>query len=301
MRASSFRYLLKNGIKNLWTNRMMSVASVGTLVACLLIVGLAVLFSINIDNMVEYVGQQNELVVFMDLDSTEEQHDLLKTDIASLDGLGEITYVSREEAMQSVVDKYLEGDAGLLEGMDTSFLPASFRVRIYSLEQVDMLVQSIERMDYVDKVEAPTELTSTLVDLRRMVNIFGSGIIVALVIVSMVIITNTIRASVFTRRKEINIMKYVGATNSFIRIPFVVEGVSLGVIAAVVAFFITWGGYDLFVRLVATGGNTLLGDITSHILPFETIANRLLGYYAAAGVLVGAIGSVMSMNHHLKV
>ena len=301
MRASSFRYLLKNGIKNLWTNRMMTVASVGTLVACLLIVGLAVLFSINIDNMVEYVGQQNELVVFMTLDAPEDQHLVLEQEISELDGLGEITYISREDAMETVVDKYLEGDAGLLEGMDTNFLPASFRVRINSLDQVETLVQSIERMDYVDSVEAPTELTTTLVDLRRMVNIFGGGIILALVIVSMVIITNTIRASVFTRRKEIGIMKYVGATNSFIRIPFVVEGIVLGIIAAALAFFITWGGHDLFIQLVDTGSATLLADITGHILPFSTIMWRLLGYYMAAGIAVGGLGSAMSMRGYLKV
>lgn len=301
MRISSFRYLLKNGIKNLWTNRMMTAASVGTLVACLLIVGLAVLFSINIDSMVEYVGQQNELVVFMTLDSTEEEHALLAGEIAELDGLGDMVYISREDAMAAVVDKYLEGDAGLLEGMDTDFLPASYRVRIQSLEHVEALVQSIERMDYVEKVEAPTELTSTLVELRRMINIFGGGIIFALIIVSMVIITNTIRASVFTRRKEINIMKIVGATNSFIRVPFVVEGIALGIIAAGLAFFITWGGYDLFIRLVDTNSATLLGDITGHILPFDTIMWRLLAYYMAAGILVGSIGSAGSMRGHLKV
>ncbi|MBR6790390.1 MAG: permease-like cell division protein FtsX [Oscillospiraceae bacterium] len=301
MRISSFRYLLKNGLRNLWTNRMMTVASVGTLVACLLIVGLAILFSINIDSMVEYVGQQNELVVFMTLDSTEEDHVVLAEDIAGLDGLGDVVYISREQAMEAVVEKYLEGDAGLLEGMDTDFLPASFRVRILAPEQTDALVLSIGRMDFVEKVEAPTELTSTLVEIRRLINLFGGGIILALIAVSMVIITNTIRASVFTRRKEINIMKYVGATNSFIRVPFVVEGIALGIIAAGLAFFITWGGYDLFIGMLGTGSKTLLGDLTSHILPFDVIRWHLLACYMIAGVVIGGIGSTSSMRGYLKV
>lgn len=301
MRISSFRYLLKNGLRNLWTNRMMTVASVGTLVACLLIVGLAILFSINIDSMVEYVGQQNELVVFTTLDSTEEDHAVLAEDIAGLDGLGNIVYISREQAMEAVVEKYLEGDAGLLEGMDTDFLPASFRVRILAPEQTDALVLSIGRMDFVEKVEAPTELTSTLVEIRRLINLFGGGIILALIAVSMVIITNTIRASVFTRRKEINIMKYVGATNSFIRIPFVVEGIALGIIAAGLAFFITWVGYDLFIGMLGTGSKTLLGDLTSHILPFDVIRWHLLVCYMVAGVVIGGIGSTSSMRGYLKV
>ena len=301
MRASSFRYLVKKGIKNLWTNRMMTVASVGTLVACLLIVGLAVLFSINVDNMVEYIGEQNEMVVFLTLDAPEDYHLTMEQELSQMDGLGTITYVSREEAMDSVVDKYLEGDSGLLEGMDTDFLPESFRVKIIDPALAETLVQSVQRMDYVEKVEAPTELTRTLVNLRKMVNTFGGAIIAALVIVSMVIITNTIRASVYTRRKEINIMKYVGATNAFIRVPFAVEGVVLGIFAAGLAFFITWGGYDLFVQMVNTESTTWLVSVTSHILPFDTIALRLLGYYMAAGVAVGGCGSAMSMRGYLKV
>ena len=223
MRASSLRYLMKSGIRNLWSNRLMTVASVGTLIACLLIVGLAVLFSINVDNMVEYIGEQNELVVFLQLDAPEDYHLTMEEELSQIDGLGEVTFISREEAMDSVVDKYLDGDAGLLEGMDTDFLPDSFRVQITKPDQIDALVQAVGRIEYVDKVEAPTELTKTLVNIRQIVNTFGFAIIGALVVVSVVIITNTIRASVFTRRKEIGIMKYVGATNTFIRIPFVVE------------------------------------------------------------------------------
>lgn len=301
MRASSFRYLVKSGVKNLWNNRMMTVASVGTLIACLLIVGVAVLFSINVDNMVEYIGEQNELVIFLTLDAPEDYHTTMEKELSEIDGLGEITFISREEALDSVVDKYLEGDAGLLEGMDASFLPDSFRVKITLPDQVETLLQSVQRMDYVEKVEAPTELTKTLVNLRKMVNTFGGGIIAALVIVSMVIITNTIRASVFTRRKEIGIMKYVGATNTFIRIPFVVEGICLGLIAALLAFFIIWGGYDIFVKLMDRESTSWLTTVTSHILPFSSISWRLLGYFVLSGVAIGGCGSAFSMRGYLKV
>ena len=301
MRASSFRYLVKTGVKNLWNNRMMTVASVGTLIACLLIVGFAVLFSINVDSIVEYMGQQNEVVIFMALDASDEQMEQVRTDLSEMDGLGEITFVSRDEAFAEYKQK-LGDKADILEGMeDNHYLPASFRAKITSPEKVDVLLTSIRRMDCVDEVQAPTDLAKTLVSVRRMVNTLGSAVILALVVVSLVIITNTIRASVFNRRKEINIMKYVGATNTFIRIPFLVEGILLGIIAAIVAYFAIWGGYTVFQQALATDSSSWLSAITQHIVPFRDVSYPLMGGFLLAGVLTGGLGSTFSMRGHLKV
>ena len=301
MRASSMRYLMRNGFKNLWNNRLMTIASVGTLVACLLIVGVAVLFSLNVDNMVEYVGEQNELVVFMETDTSDEDLKTMETALSKTEGLGDVTYVSRSEAMQSIVDKYLDGDAGLLEGMDDGFMPASFRCRITDPERARELTAEIKAMDHVSNVEAPTEITESLVKMRKMINIFGGAIIAALVIVSLVIITNTIRASVFTRRREINIMKYVGATNSFIRIPFVVEGIMLGLLSALIAFGIVWGGYNFFLDIIRMESTSLMASVLSQVMPFSELATRVLAYFLLSGVSVGCIGSVFSMRGYLKV
>jgi cell division transport system permease protein len=295
------RYLVKNGFKNLWNNRMMTVASVGTLIACLLIVGVAVLFSLNVDNMVEYVGEQNELVVFMEVGTSDAQLTEVESQLNRIDGLSDITYVSSEEAMQSIVTKYLDGDAGLLEGMDDSFMPASFRCRIADPEIASDLIQTLEAMDGVQTVEAPTEITETLVRLRKMINIFGGAIIIALVIVSLVIITNTIRASVFTRRREISIMKYVGATNAFIRIPFIVEGIVLGLLSACIAFGLVWGGYNVFLDIIRLESTSLMASVISQVMPFSELATQVLGCFLLAGVGVGCIGSVFSMRGYLKV
>lgn len=301
MRASSMRYLVKNGFKNLWNNRMMTIASVGTLVACLLIVGIAVLFSLNVDNMVEYVGEQNELVIFMEVGTTEEQLNETQNQLKRIDGLGDVTYVSSEEAMQSIVNKYLDGDAGLLDGMDDTFMPASFRCRITDPESAAELQKTLEAMDHVQTVEAPTEITETLVRLRKMINVFGGAIIIALVIVSLVIITNTIRASVFTRRREISIMKYVGATNSFIRIPFVVEGIVLGLLSACIAFGLVWAGYNVFLDVIRLESTSLMAGVISQVMPFSELATQVLGCFLLSGVSVGCIGSVFSMRGYLKV
>ncbi len=301
MRASSFRYLVKSGVKNLWNNRMMTIASVGTLIACLLIVGFAVLFSINVDNIVEYMGQQNEIVVFMELDTPEEYMSVMKDDLAEMDGLGTITYISRQQAFEDYKAK-LGDKADILDGMeDNHYLPASFRAKILDPEKVDILMTSIRRMDYVNEVQAPTDLAKTLVSVRKMVNTLGGAVIAALVAVSLVIITNTIRASVFNRRKEINIMKYVGATNSFIRIPFLVEGVLLGVIAAVVAYLAIWGGYTVFLNAMSTESSSWLSSITQHVVPFRQVSGKLMLWFLVAGILTGGLGSTFSMRGHLKV
>lgn len=301
MRASSFRYLVKSGVKNLWNNRMMTIASVGTLIACLLIVGFAVLFSINVDSIVEYMGQQNEIVVFMELDTPEEYMSVMKDDLAEMDGLGTITYISRQQAFEDYKAK-LGDKADILDGMeDDHYLPASFRAKILDPEKVDILMTSIRRMDYVNEVQAPTDLAKTLVSVRRMVNTLGGAVIAALVAVSLVIITNTIRASVFNRRKEINIMKYVGATNSFIRIPFLVEGVLLGVIAAVIAYLAIWGGYTVFLNAMSTESSSWLSSITQHVVPFRQVSGKLMLWFLVAGILTGGLGSTFSMRGHLKV
>lgn len=301
MRASSFRYLVKTGVKNLWNNRMMTIASVGTLIACLLIVGFAVLFSINVDSIVEYMGQQNEIVVFMELDTPEEYMSVMKDDLAEMDGLGTITYISRQQAFEDYKAK-LGDKADILDGMeDDHYLPASFRAKILDPEKVDILMTSIRRMDYVNEVQAPTDLAKTLVSVRRMVNTLGGAVIAALVAVSLVIITNTIRASVFNRRKEINIMKYVGATNSFIRIPFLVEGVLLGVIAAVIAYLAIWGGYTVFLNAMSTESSSWLSSITQHVMPFRQVSGKLMLWFLVAGILTGGLGSTFSMRGHLKV
>ena len=301
MRASSFRYLVKSGVKNLWNNRMMTIASVGTLIACLLIVGFAVLFSINVDSIVEYMGQQNEIVVFMELDTPEEYMSVMKDDLAEMDGLGTITYISRQQAFEDYKAK-LGDKADILDGMeDNHYLPASFRAKILDPEKVDILMTSIRRMDYVNEVQAPTDLAKTLVSVRRMVNTLGGAVIAALVAVSLVIITNTIRASVFNRRKEINIMKYVGATNSFIRIPFLVEGVLLGVIAAVIAYLAIWGGYTVFLNAMSTESSSWLSSITQHVMPFRQVSGKLMLWFLVAGILTGGLGSTFSMRGHLKV
>lgn len=301
MKGNSFHYLLKEGAKNVWYNRLMSLASVGVLTACLLLVGFAVLFSINVDSMVGYVEQQNEAVVFVLDSATDEEVAALKSTLENDANLFDVRFVSKDEALQRQRER-LGSEADALNGYENKNpFPASFEVRVRDLETLGTTVKMLEQLDGVEKVNASTEVASVLTSARKMVNLIGGIVVVALIIVSLVIISNTIRASVFTRRREISIMKYVGATDGFIRLPFLVEGLVLGFVAAALAFIITWACYSGLVGLITKDASSLLTTAFKNIVTFKSVALRIGGCFLGAGLLTGVIGSLFSIRGHLKV
>lgn len=299
MKSNSFKYLVGEGAKNVWYNRLMSFASVGVLTTCLLLVGFAMLFTMNVDAMVEFVMQQNEAVVFVRDGATDEQTAALRQDLEANGNISSVSFVSKEEAFQKQCEAV--GDPSLMEGLENEF-PASFNVKITDQSRLAQTVTEMEGMDNVQKVSASPELAKTLSSVKNVVNIIGAVIIGALMIVSIVIIANTIRASVFSRRREINIMKYVGATDGFIRLPFVVEGLLLGILSALVAFLAIWGAYAGVVHLITGGSSSLwLKMMFQNIIPFREVAWQLGLAFAGAGMLTGGIGSAFCISSHLKV
>ena len=301
MKGGSAKYLIKEGFRNLWTNRLMTFASVGVLTACLLLVGFAVLFSENVSSIVGYVEEQNELVAFLKKDNTEEENLALQKQIAAMEDVDEVVYVTKEEAWD--IQKEKLGDAAsLLEENGDNPYYAYFTIREKDLEKIDITTAAIEKLDGIEKVNSSNGFAKSIVQIRKMVNIFGGAVIAALVLVSLVIIANTIRSVVFSRRKEINIMKYVGATNGFIRVPFLVEGVILGVIAAAVSFLLIWGGYSLlYDALTGDMMASFVANALKSMLPFREVALQVGLLFLGAGVLTGTLGSLISVRNHLKV
>lgn len=323
MKGNSFKYLLRQGVKSLWMNRMMTLASVGVLTACLLIVGFAVLITENIDNMVGYVEQQNEIVVFVydaedvaaqkasdsgqavgeqTIPSREEYIKQLQKEIEANPNVASVTYKSKEDGMQSM-NKYLGENAYLTNDYEgnNNFLPDSFILKIKDLSVMPDTTQELQKIEGVRQVNAADDVASTLTDIKRLVNVIGWSIVAALIVVSLVIIVNTIRATIFARRKEINIMKYVGATNSFIRLPFVVEGVCLGLMSALVAYLIIWGGYSYILNSFVSQASNWLQSAFQNIIPFGDVALYLAGFFIIASVLIGVLGSALSIRNHIKV
>lgn len=301
MKTSSFGYLIKEGARNIGHNRLMSTASIGVLTACLLLIGSAVLLTVNVNSIVGYVEDQNEAVVFIKDDAAQEDIDAIRDKLNSMANVKGVQYVSKEDALQQQID--LMGEEGeLLAGFESDNpFPNSYRLHIDDLSQIDDTLKQIQSLSGVQNISASTDLASTITNIKNAISTFGIMMVSVMTIVSLVIVANTIKVTVYGRRKQISIMKYVGATDFFIRMPFLVEGVLLGLISAILAYLMTWGGYSYLIQWFSTTPSSWLQTAYEHIVPFAQLSWRVLGGYCAAGVMIGAFGSTAYSGKFLKV
>ena len=302
MRFGSFIYLVKEGIKNVWFNRLMSLASIGVLTACLILIGGAALLSANV-TAIGVIEDQNEVVVFLEDELSDREKNNIDKNIKSISGLLSVNFISKDQALIDQQNKVNPEYSDIFDGLqgDQNPLPDSYRIKLDSLENLDATIAQISSFDGVLQVSAPTELAKTITEIKRVINITGFGIIILLIVVSVVIIANTIKITVFNRRKEIGIMKYVGATDSFIRLPFLVEGVLLGIISAILAFGILFAGYNYLLDSLVSNDISWFAMISQSLLPFNSIALPLFAFFAIAGVVTGTMGSLMFVRKYLKV
>lgn len=307
MRWSSFKYLVRQGWHSMVANRLMTLASVGVLSACLFITGVALLLSLNVNSFVSGLSEQNEVEFFLTDETTADAAAQLQTQIAAMDNVAECLYISKSQAVEEM-KVYLGDDAGVLkdyegEGNPANPLPASFRVTVKDLAYLSDTVSQIQTLlgASVSSVQSPTELGTTLVNLQRVVGAVGWGLVIVLGVISIVVINNTIRLTVFARRKEINIMKFVGATNGFIRLPFFVEGMTVGAIAGLVASVLVGGGYLGLLKALAQPEASWLSEFTRCMLPFKTVMLPVAGLFVAFGMAIGSTGCATSIRKHLKV
>lgn len=300
MRISSLAYLIRQGLKNIWRNRLMSVTAIGVLAVCLLMVGAAEAVSLNINSLVNFVQSENEMVVFLQDGLSEEKAAEVGGSIQANANVNKIDYVSSAEAMEEQ-KAALGENADLLEGLDNDLLPAKYVVSVKDISKFEQTAKELGKLDGVMSVSAATDIASTLSDLGRLVSTFGIAMIAALGIISVVIVVNTIKAAIFSRRKEINIMRYVGATNLFIRIPFVVEGIVLGAISALIAFGCVALCYNAVLQYIVTDRSGWIQSAFQNVIPFESIAMQMGIEFVVAGVLIGVFGSLISMRKYARV
>ena len=301
MKWSSFQYLTKQGLHNLRANRLMSLASIGVLTACLLLTGIAGLFSANVNSLVEYLGDQNETVVYLDQGLSDEELASVDQTLRSMPGLAAVTYVSQEEVLETYKG-YMSEYADLFNDFeeDNPF-HANYRVVLENLNQLDEMIAQLEQIDGVYSVSAPTQLSSVFLTIQRAVTYAGWALVAVLALVSVVVISNTIRLTVFARRKEINIMKYVGATNGFIRWPFFVEGTSVGLISGLLAAGLGIGAYALVVNRVGAMSGFWGPILGSCLLSVGQVWPAVLGAFLIFGVVIGSIGTATSIRKYLEV
>lgn len=302
MKWSSFKYLVRQGIHSLGTHSMMTFASIGVLTVCLVLTGIAYLFSVNVDSLIDYLGSQNETVVYLNPDLNEEQTAAVDTAIRSISGVSGVEYVSKEDVLSTYKGYMSEQYADLWDAFDNDNpFKANYRVMVKDLDDIQRISDELSAIEGVDSVSAPLAMSNVFVQVQDVVTYAGYGLVAVLAVVAVVVISNTIRITVFARRREINIMKYVGATNGFIRLPFFVEGMAAGLISAFIASVIVLGGYwvlTYYSDLVPGFWRSLLSE---SVVPITDVWYKVVPAFAAFSVLMGGVGSLVSIRKHLDV
>ena len=321
MKFSSMRYLTKEGFKNVWVNRLMTFASIGVLVACMVLIGLALLVSFNIDLALGNLEKQNVVMVFFNdknsviyADENPVSADKLTDDmylvhneqeamavIAEIEKIenveNNVEYISKEKALEVLKVSVLAGKEQYFEFLDEEGgnpLSDGAKVTLSSMENFEETVDKIAAVKGVDSIQSQAELANTINSIKKGVSVAGTWIIGILLFISLLIVSNTIRVTMYNRKLQISIMKAVGATDAFIRIPFVVKGIIIGIISALLSECLVYFCYRVAL-------DTIMGTLgTSQVVPFGEAAWLLLGIFAAIGVLAGVFGSVIMIGKYLR-
>ncbi len=293
MKHNNFGYLLGEGVRAMFKHGFMSFAAICITVACLVIINSFMLISYNLDLTVGEVQKELRIVVCIDENYTEAESKSVGSDINLLPNVANAEFVSRQQALDDFIG---DSDASLFEGLEADAMRDQFIVTLVDNAQVAETKEALENINGVSDVYADIEVGNALATIRTVLYIASLAIAAVLLIVSLIIISNTIRLAMLDRREEIGIMKMVGATNSFIRFPFFVEGFFLGLFGAVFSFFIEWGLYEVLRKAIM---NTGLEVLT--IVPFTDVLVPMALVCGVAGFVIGIFGSVMSIRRFLKV
>ena len=295
MRINNFFYLIKEGVKGIFKHGFMSFAAVCVTVACLLIVGSFSILMYNVNIMVEDLNQTNEVLAYVDGSLTEAEAKSIGTKINLIENVLQADFISREEALDRFVKDHQEDDA--FSGVEATDLRHRFRVILEDNTYIEETAAKIESLDGVMKVRAEYELAEGFSTIQQVLQLASYAIIAVLLAVSLLIISNTVKLAMYDRKDEIAIMKMVGATNGFIRLPFVVEGFTLGMVGAALAFGMEWGLYDALVQEIALVDSLKLFTF----VPFQELLIPMIATFAFAGLFVGVVGSWTSIRKFMNV
>ena len=295
MKLNNLSYLLKEGIKGIFTHGFMSFAAVCVTVACLVIVGSFSILMYNVNIMVEDLNRTNEILVFIDETLTEAEARSVGTKINVSDNVYQSTFVPREQALEDFVADHQESSS--FNGVAAEDLRHRFSVVLQENDLMAQTVEQIRQIEGVVKIRAEYELAEGFSTLEDVLQVVSVAVISVLLVVSLLIISNTVKLGMYDRRDEIAIMKMVGATNGFIRLPFVVEGFSLGMMGAALAFGVEWWMYDALVARIELVDTLQLFDF----VPFRQLLIPMIATFCAAGFFVGIVGSWTSIRKFLDV
>ena len=295
MKNKNIGYLLKEGIRGIFLHGFMTFAAICVTVACLIIVGSFSLIMQNLDHMVSELEQQNQVLVYIDDSYTEAEAKSVGSEINLIPNVSNSEFMSKEQALDNFIEE--QDDPEIFAGLESDTLRHRVVVTVENSEQMEKTVADLEAIQGVAKVNAHLEIASGFTTVRNVLQIVSTAIIIVLLVVSLFIISNTVKLALYDRKEEIAIMKMVGATNGFIRIPFVIEGMVIGIVSAAVAFFAEWGLYDVLSQKIRVIDTLQLFSA----IPFQDVFGIMVAVYLAAGLFVGVFGSLMSIRKFLDV
>lgn len=302
MKISTFGYTIKQGIKNIWTNKMFSIASIATMAACIFMFGMFYSIVVNFQHVVKDVESGVAITVFFDDGTTQDQIDAIGQEIAMRPEVSSFNYVSAEEEWEEYKLEYFDGDeaAAASFGTDNPLAGESnYEIYMEDISQQSSLVSYLEGLDHVSRVRQSEMVANTLTDFNRLVSIVSAVIILILICVAVFLISNTVRTGIAVRKEEIGIMKVIGATDYFVRAPFIVEGILIGLIGAAIPLIILHAMYGRIIEYVANRFGFLNNLLT--FLPVDTVFQILLPVGLILGVGIGYIGSRVTVRKHINV
>ncbi len=289
-------YFIGQAVKGLWRNGVMSFASIAVLMSCLVVMGGFALLVVNIDVNLEQMRLLNQVVVFTEFDATAEQLDAVERQIWNLENVKSVTHVTKDESLDELIQD--DEDKALYDDLRGENNPLSdyFIIEYEDVEGLSELTFQLSQIDSIRKINQRQDLAMRLESIKNGVLMVFIWFLVILMVISVFIIVNTIKLSVFARRHEITVMRYVGATGWFITLPFVIEGIILGLLAGGVGYFIEWFAYHYVEKMVSSGSFAIIS-----VLSYGDIGGIVLAGFLGLGVITGIVGSVVSLGKYLKV
>jgi len=295
MKLNRFGYLLCEGLKGIFSHGFRSFATVTIIVACLVIMGSFSLLSINVDSIIEDLEQQSEVLAFVDETYTEADARALEAAVRATANVRDARFITRSEAMESYMAQF--EDKSIFESVDESVFRDRYVIHLNDVTRMGETRSALRQIPGIADVSAHEELAEGVVTVRNVVSAVTVVLVIILLVVSIFIIANTIKLAAFTRREEIAIMKMVGASNGFIRLPYVVEGLALGLMGGLIAFLLEWAIYKVVMGKVMAG----IAGVLFKLIPFSEIFAPMLLLYLGVGLAVGALGGAMAIRNYLKV
>lgn len=298
MKYNILGYLVGEGFSNVFKNKKSTGASLIIMCATMIIFGIFLILGENINHFVDEIKSEQGFQVFIKVDATQEEIETFGEEIRKIPGISTVEFISKEDGLNTMKER-LKDQKGVLDGFNVEAFKASYLVKVSDLTQSKSIQEQIKQIPNFAKITSSDETVEALINLANGIRIVTGVILLLLIIISIFIIANTIKLTVHARRKEISIMKYVGATNNFIRWPFIVEGMIIGIFASIISIVIVGGAYNFIAQeLVNVSFIKLIG---MSLVGFNEMLSSIIVVYMLLGIGIGAIGSVVSMRKYLKV